>query len=243
MKLSVIIPMYNESSIVCDTIRTLDGYLSTVYPREEYELVFVSDGSKDDCAEKAKGLCNEIPSLRVEGYPQNHGKGHAVRWGMVRAKGDIRLFTDCDLAYGVEIIPEFVRRFEESENDIMIGSRNLDKSGHESYTLLRLIMSKVYFKLICLVTGFKHSDSQCGIKGFTNRAAKEVFSRVTLERFSFDLEALMLCDKLGYKVAEEAAVIINHRESKVDPIKDAMRMLCDIRTIKQNFKNNVYDTK
>ncbi len=236
MKLSVIIPMYNESSIVCDTIRTLDGYLSTVYPREEYELVFVSDGSKDDCAEKAKGLCNEIPSLRVEGYPQNHGKGHAVRWGMVRAKGDIRLFTDCDLAYGVEIIPEFVRRFEESENDIMIGSRNLDKSGHESYTLLRLIMSKVYFKLICLVTGFKHSDSQCGIKCFSGEAAEAIFSRCIIDGFAFDLEALMRADKMGYKVGEVPVKIINHRESKVHVVRDTIRMLKDVKRIKKAMK-------
>ncbi|MBQ4575321.1 MAG: glycosyltransferase [Clostridia bacterium] len=236
MKLSVIIPMYNESSIVCDTIRTLDGYLSTVYPQEEYELVFVSDGSKDDCAEKAKGLCNEIPSLRVEGYPQNHGKGHAVRWGMVRAKGDIRLFTDCDLAYGVEIIPEFVRRFEESENDIMIGSRNLDKSGHESYTLLRLIMSKVYFKLICLVTGFKHSDSQCGIKCFSGEAAEAIFSRCIIDGFAFDLEALMRADKMGYKVGEVPVKIINHRESKVHVVRDTIRMLKDVKRIKKAMK-------
>ena len=236
MKLSVIIPMYNESSIVCDTIRTLDGYLSTVYPQEEYELIFVSDGSKDDCAEKAKGLCNEIPSLRVEGYPQNHGKGHAVRWGMVRAKGDIRLFTDCDLAYGVEIIPEFVRRFEESENDIMIGSRNLDKSGHESYTLLRLIMSKVYFKLICLVTGFKHSDSQCGIKCFSGEAAEAIFSRCIIDGFAFDLEALMRADKMGYKVGEVPVKIINHRESKVHVVRDTIRMLKDVKRIKKAMK-------
>ncbi|MBO5275092.1 MAG: glycosyltransferase [Clostridia bacterium] len=236
MKLSVIIPMYNESSIVCDTIRTLDGYLSTVYPQEEYELIFVSDGSKDDCAEKAKGLCNEIPSLRVEGYPQNHGKGHAVRWGMVRAKGDIRLFTDCDLAYGVEIIPEFVRRFEESENDIMIGSRNLDKRGHESYTLLRMIMSKIYFKLICFVTGFKHSDSQCGIKCFSGEAAEAIFSRCIIDGFAFDLEALMRADKMGYKVGEVPVKIINHRESKVHVVRDTIRMLKDVKRIKKAMK-------
>ncbi len=236
MKLSVIIPMYNEASIVCDTVRTLDGYLSSVYQQGEYELVFVSDGSKDDCAEKAEQLRCEIPSLRVEGYTENHGKGYAVRWGMLRSKGDIRLFTDCDLAYGVEIIPEFVRRFEQTGKDIMIGSRNLDKSGHERYTLLRLIMSKVYFKLICLVTGFKHSDSQCGIKCFSAEAAEAIFSRCIIDGFAFDLEALMRAEKMGFSVGEVPVKIINHRESKVHVVRDTIRMLKDVRRIKKAMK-------
>lgn len=237
MKLSIIIPMYNEASIVCDTIHTLDHYLQTVYSQDEYELIFVNDGSRDECAEKAKTLCNKIPSLRVEGYPDNHGKGYAVRYGMLNAKGDIRLFTDCDLAYGVEIIPEFVRRLEETGNDIIIGSRNLSKSGHESYTILRRIMSKVYCKLIRIAAGFQHSDSQCGIKCFSDKAAETIFSHCIIDGFAFDLEAMMRADRLGYKVGEIPVKIINHRESKVHVIRDTLRMLKDVHRIKKVLKS------
>lgn len=233
MKLSVIIPMYNESAIVVDTVKTLNETLMRDFGEGEYEMIFVSDGSKDDCREKAEAISADYPALVVLGYTDNRGKGYAVRTGMLAAKGDFVLFTDCDLAYGTDIVTTFYRAFAEGDRDIYIGSRTLDKSGYEGYTLLRKLMSRAYIGYLNLVAGFDHSDSQCGIKGFSQRAAKEIFALCEVDRFAFDLEALLFAKDLGFSVGEIAVKIINHRESTIRPLHDAMEMTKQVRRIKK----------
>lgn len=236
MKLSVVIPMYNESEIVEDTARTLDLTMKRYFADGEYELIFVSDGSTDDCFEKARKLGSEIPSLRTLGYMPNRGKGCAVRTGMLEAKGDFVLFTDCDLAYGADVIDVFYQRFVETGCDLVIGSRAAKGGGYDGYTFLRKLMSKVYLRIICIYAGFKLSDSQCGIKGFSREAAEKVFGICQSNGFEFDLEALMIAQSFDLKIEEIPVRIINHRESKVSPIRDSVRMLRQLRKIKKREK-------
>ena len=236
MKISVVIPMYNESSIVADTIRTLDEAMKRNFGENEYELIFVSDGSTDDTLDIASGMKSEIPALHVIGYMPNHGKGCAVRTGMLEAAGDFVLFTDCDLAYGAEIISEFYKRFSETGCDAVIGSRAAAGGGYDGYTFLRKIMSKIYLKIVCVYAGFKLSDSQCGIKGFSNVASKNIFGICKSDGFEFDLEALMIAQSFDYKIEEIPVKIINHRESKVNPVRDSLKMLKQLRVIKKREK-------
>ena len=236
MKLSVIIPMYNEEKIVEEAITALDAQLLKDFGEGEYEMIFVSDGSRDTCQEKAEAMMDAHPALRVIGYQPNHGKGYAVRTGMLAAEGDFVLFTDCDLAYGTEVIAKFEKAFREEKKDIYIGSRTLDKSGYEGYTLKRKLMSKTYIKYLNIVAGFDHSDSQCGIKGFSQKAAKEVFAECECDRWAFDLEALLIAKDKGFSVGEIAVKIINHRESNISPIHDAIEMTKEVRRIKKRRK-------
>ena len=234
MRLSVVIPMYNESLIVADTIRTLDGAMAQSVGGGNYELIFVSDGSKDDCAQIARSMTEAHPALKVLEYMPNRGKGCAVRTGILAAEGDFVLFTDCDLAYGTELIGKFLERFEQGGADVIIGSRTL--GGYDGYPFLRKLMSKTYLKVISVAAGFRHSDSQAGIKGFSQTAAKAIFGECEENGFAFDLEALMEADRQGYTVAELPAVIVNHRESTVNPIRDALRMLKQVSAIKKRQK-------
>ena len=243
MKISVIIPMYNESAIVADTVKTLNETLLRDFGMGEYEMIFVSDGSKDDCFEKANALSVEYPALTVLGYSENRGKGYAVRTGVMAARGDFVLYTDCDLAYGTDIITTFYRAFVEGKHDIYIGSRTLDKSGYEGYTFLRKLMSKTYIGYLNLVAGFRHSDSQCGIKGFSQKAAKEIFSLCEVDRFAFDLEALLFAEDFGYSVGEIAVKIINHRESTIRPVHDALEMTKQVRMIKKRRRKMKKENK
>ena len=236
MKLSVFIPMYNEELIVEDTVRTLDATLCRDFGEGEYEMIFVSDGSKDTCQAKAEAMKAEFPALSVLGYTPNRGKGYAVRTGMMAAKGDFVLFTDCDLAYGTDVITRFYQAFAEGDKDIYIGSRTLDKSGYEGYTFTRKLMSKIYIKYLNLVAGFDHSDSQCGIKGFSQKGAKAIFAECECDRFAFDLEALLYAKDMGFTVGEIAVKIINHRESTVRPIHDAIEMTKQVNKIKKRRK-------
>ena len=235
MKLSVVIPMYNESKIIEATARELSAYMESVF--DDYEILFCDDGSKDGCGELVSAL--ELPNVRVVSYGQNRGKGCAVRHGMLEAKGDVRIFTDADLAYGTEVIKRaYDTMCENGGTDMLIGSRNIGNDGYEGYTLLRKIMSKTYIKVLCITGGFKLSDSQCGIKAFRGETAEDIFSKCKVDGFAFDFEVILYATKLGKKIGEMPVKIINHRESSVRPIKDTLKMLGDLRKIKKDVKNS-----
>ena len=235
MKISLIIPMYNEISIVCEAAKTFSGYMAENF--EDWELIFVDDGSSDGCGE---AFAQQFLSERVKliSYKPNRGKGYAVRQGMLAAEGDIIVFTDCDNAYGTDVIAEIYKRFSESDADIIIGSRNMDKSGYEGYTFIRRLASKTYIKFINVIAGFgkyRLSDSQCGFKGFRRDAAKKIFANCEIDRFAFDLEAIMIGGKCGCKFGQMPVKIINHRESKVNVVKDAFRMMRDVAKMKKRI--------
>ncbi len=233
MKISLCIPMYNESSIIADTARTLCDYMSAHF--EDYEILFSNDGSKDGCDAIVREL--SLPNVRVVGYEQNRGKGCAVRTAMLEADGDILLFTDSDLAYGTDVIKTAVDRFAaEPDADLVIGSRNLSADGYEGYTPLRKLASKTYIKVLSIVGGFKLSDSQCGFKAFRRDAAKRIFPLCETDGFAFDFEILLFASRFGMAVREMPVKIINHRESKVNVLRDSIRMFKELIRIRRRVR-------
>ena len=233
MKFSLCIPMYNESSIIEDTARQLSAYMQANF--DDYEIIFSNDGSKDGCDKLVESL--HLPHVKVVGYEQNRGKGCAVRTAMLAAEGDVRMFTDADLAYGTDVIKKVADAFEANPDaDLVIGSRNLDKSGYEGYTLLRKIMSKVYIKVLCIAGGFKLSDSQCGCKAFRAEATERIFSRCEVNSFAFDFEAILWAVKMKMKIVEIPVRVINHGESKVRIIRDTLKMLKDLSKMKKRIR-------
>ena len=233
MKFSLCIPMYNETSIIEATARTLSDYMQANF--DDYEIIFSDDGSRDGSAELVRSL--GLPNVRVVGYEQNRGKGCAVRTGILAATGDIVMFTDADLAYGTDVIFEVADIFAKGSTDVVIGSRNIHPDGYEGYTFIRKLASKTYIKILCIAGGLKLSDSQTGCKAFSSKAAKDIFSRCETDGFAFDFEVILWAQKLGYRFTEMPVKIINHRESKVRVFRDAFRMLRDLRKIKKRIKN------
>jgi dolichyl-phosphate beta-glucosyltransferase len=102
---------------------------------------------------------------------------------------------------------------------------------------MRKIASKLYITVLCVLGGFKLSDSQCGCKAFRNHAAKKIFSNATVDRFAFDFEALLIANKIGYRIAEYPVKVINHGDSKVNVLKDSLKMLSDLYKMKVRIKN------
>lgn len=237
MKISLIIPMYNESSIIDDALATFGGYMKEHF--EDWELIFVDDGSADGCGNAVLAAHEADERIKLISYQPNRGKGYAVRQGMLAASGDISVFTDCDNAYGTEVIGKIYDMFGQSDADIIVGSRNMDKTGYEGYTFIRKLASKTYIKVINLVAGFHKyglTDSQCGFKGFRTAASKQVFANCEVDRFAFDLEMIMIAGKCGFKFDQMPVKIINHRESKVNVLKDSFKMLSDVRKMKKRIK-------
>ncbi|MBE6632221.1 MAG: glycosyltransferase [Ruminococcaceae bacterium] len=231
--ISVVIPAYNEEKIIAQTAKTLEDTLRRDFG-EDFELILVSDGSTDRTAEIIESLVSD--RIRSCGYEKNRGKGGAVKEGILNSLGDIVLYTDCDLAYGADIIKTFAESFTDPSVDASIGSRRLDPEGYKEYTFLRKLMSGTYLMILKLFAGFSYSDSQCGIKAFRGEYARKIFTTLETPGFAFDLEALLLADKMKLKIKEIPVKIINHRESKVSPVRDTLRMLRDLRKIKKRLK-------
>lgn len=234
MQISVIIPMYNENKIIADTARQLSEYMAETF--ESYEILFSDDGSADGCGDTVDAL--GLPFVRVIRYKENQGKGAAVRRGMLEAQGDLVLFTDADLAYGVEVIGAIWNHdhSDTTEGKVILGSRAIHPDGYSGYTPLRRLMSKVYVAVLGLVGGFRLSDSQCGCKAFSQKAAKEIFRRCEVNGFSFDFEAILWAEKLGFPIAEFPVRIVNHRESKIHVLRDSVRMLRSVRKIRNRVR-------
>ena len=231
-KITLIIPMYNESRIIADTAKTVSEYMRNNF--ELYEIIFSDDGSKDGSADIVTKL--NLPCVRVLSYEKNHGKGCAVRTGMLASTGDIVMFTDADLAYGTDVIKRAYDILKDSDASMLIGSRNLSKDGYEGYTRLRKLMSKAYIKVLCMAGGFKLSDSQCGCKAYKGDAVKKIFKRCKVDGFAFDFESILWAQQFGYRIVEMPVKIVNHRESTVNVVKDSFKMLRDLRKMKKRIK-------
>ncbi len=238
--ISVCIPMYNEAAICADTARTLWRAMESF--REKYgwtyEVIFSDDGSRDGCGDIVRKIAEDehLDGVRVVGYAENRGKGAAVREAVLASRGEIVLYTDCDLAYGTDVIADAAGRYTDGI-DAVIGSRNLTEDGYEGYTPLRKLASKMYIKVLCLAAGFRLSDSQCGCKSFRGEMARKIFAKCETNGFAFDFEVLLLAGKLRANIAEMPVKIINHRESTVHVVRDSVKMLRDLSKIKKRVKS------
>lgn len=244
MKISLCIPMYNEAKISADTARTLWEAMAENRRLHgwDFEILFADDGSLDDCADRVRAVAADGKGeIRVVGYERNRGKGSAVREAVLASTGDIVIYTDCDLAYGTDVIARAILRYT-PDVDGVIGSRRLNGGGYEGYTPLRKIASVVYFGVLKTVGGFHLSDSQCGFKSFRGDLARRIFAKCETDGFAFDFEVLLLAEKLGMHIEEMPVTIINHRASTVHVVRDSVRMMRDLLRIKKRVRRVTFDS-
>ena len=231
---SVIIPAYNEELIIKDTINQLLSFLAGSF--SQYELIIADDGSTDGTRAAVESMGSD--RLRCVWHFPNKGKGCAVREGVLAAKGRVVVYTDADLAYGTAVIADLVRLLEEKGTDLAIGSRKLHPQGYADYPPLRLLASRCFSLVTSIFAGFSY-DTQCGLKAFTAGAAGEVFSRCETDGFAFDFELMMLAQRMGFSVAQLPVSIVNHRQSKVNVLRDSIRMLRDLMKIRHSVNKRL----
>lgn len=242
MKISLCIPVYNEEKILNDTIAEVSRFMDEAFG-DDYEVIYVSDGSRDRSPEILNAAAEASGGrIRAICYEPNRGKGCAVRTGLLAAEGEIVIFTDCDLAYGCEIIRDFYDKMAGDDSiGMLIGSRALHPEGYEGYTATRKIVSKTYVKLLSVWGGLRLTDSQSGIKAFRRAVARAVFSRCEIDRFAFDFEAILIADALGVGIGEYPVKIVNHRASTVRIFHDSVEMLRAISRMKKRIKGMKLD--
>lgn len=234
MKLSIVIPAYNEEKRVSKTLNSISAYL--IKQNYDYEIVVVNDGSKDNTAQVVRDLESKIPSLRLIDNKQNQGKGAVVTQGMLDAKGEYKLFTDADNSTSVDQIEKMWPWFEQGF-DLVIGSRDVKGAVLDPpQKLIRKVILGDSFKLIRkLILGlWSIQDTQCGFKGFSARAAEDIFSKVKTKGFNFDVESLVLAKRLGYKIKEVPIRWVNDLESKVK-IKHIFKMFSDMLKLRKDL--------
>ncbi len=237
--LSVVIPAYNEERNITTTIAVLGEYLRQSC--EPHEIIVADDGSTDRTPElvAAASLAEPVQLLRSE---KNQGKGHAVRRGMLAARGEYVFFMDADLSYPVENITTMLQDLRRNGCDVVIGSRALPESHIDVRPpLRRYVAGRVYSFLVRLLLMKGIPDTQCGLKGFSREAAHDLFSRLTLNRFAFDVELLFLAHKKGYRLKMVPVRLRFVREtSKVRLVSDSLRMFLDLVRIRLNDIRGVY---
>ncbi len=244
MYLSIIIPAYNEERRLPKTLAEIDEYLrGQTY---DYEILVVNDGSKDKTAEVVKSLIPDVKHLRLIDNKENNGKGYVVRQGMLEAKGEYRVFTDADNSTSIDHLEKMWPEFEKGA-DVVIGTRDPRdaKGACQAFpqSWLRRRLGDIYNILVQIICGLWGIwDTQCGFKGFSKKAAEDIFPRCKIDRFSFDSEILVIAKKLGYKIKEIPVYWINDPESKVK-FKSMVKMGIDLLKIRWNLIRRVYDKK
>ena len=224
--LSVIIPCFNEAGkIEADIRASLDYFGAQPY---SFELVLVDDGSSDGTPailEQAKACSTHVQSVC---YRPNRGKGCAVRTGMLRARGQVRLFADAGLCVPFSEIGKGLALLEAGA-DVAIGSRKLAGSQVvEQQAGYRRMGSALFGALVRNWMGLRYSDTQCGFKLFTATAAQRLFSAARINGFMFDAETLLNARKFGLTVREFPVEWRADPDSRYKPLAGSFRNLMEL---------------
>jgi dolichyl-phosphate beta-glucosyltransferase len=235
--LSVVIPSYNEEKRLPRTLKAVLEYLN----RQDYdwEVAVVDDGSKDKTAEVVKEVAVHEPRVKLLQYGENRGKGYAVRYGMTNVSGEYRLFMDADNSTTVDHFDQF-RPYFDMGFEAVIGSRDVKGANiakHQPWWKEKLGDLGNLWIQFWAVPGIK--DTQAGFKVFTAKAADDVFSKLTIDRWGFDVEALAVAKRLGYKIAERPIKWVNDEASKVS-MGAYLQVLQEVVQVRINMIKGVY---
>ena len=234
---SIIVPAYNEELRIKKTLESINNYF--LDKRITRQIIVVDDGSCDNTAEAVAALKKEINGLTLISYQTNYGKGYAVKKGVEQSHGALILFTDADNSTPIEEFDKFHPLL--LDNQVVIGSRYISGSNIVvTQPKYRTCLGRVGNKLIQFFLLDGVNDTQCGFKAFQHDAAKQIFNRMKVNRFGFDMEILSIARLLNFTISEVPVSWYNSPESRIRPIKDAFRTFTELIYIKLNLWGGRY---
>jgi dolichyl-phosphate beta-glucosyltransferase len=241
VELSVVIPAYNEAERIGPTLEAISAHLQAC--GMAFEIIVVSDGSTDSTERIVNNHVQNDSRVRLLYYSPNQGKGRAVRVGMQDARANDVLLSDADLATPIEDLEKLQRKALENGCDVVVGSRALRDSvviGWRPW--YRELSGKVFNRIVRLLAVPGIYDTQCGFKYFKDGAAAKIFSRARLDGFGFDVEALFLARKFGYRIGETGVRWKNSPATKVSVFRHTLPMLCEVIKVRINDWKKRYES-
>ena len=235
MKLSIVIPCYNEAKDITSNVNKVKDYLND--KKIDHELILVNDGSKDN----TKEVIEAIPGVVALSYDKNRGKGGAVKYGIEHATGDYTLFMDADLSTDISAIEKVI---ELAPNyDLVIGSRHAEGSViKKKQPFLRVFIGRCCRLLVKMLFHTKFKDTQCGFKAMRTDVAKQIVEKQLINDFAFDVEYLYIAKLNDLSIYELGITWSDDRGSTVSPIKSSLRFFKDIAKIR-SYKKKYFFTK
>ncbi len=204
-KISIIMPAYNEASRIAANVeeaaKTFNEFGCS------WELIVIDDGSTDNTFEIAQGLIGKYPQqLIVKKNPYNMGKGRAIKKALHYLSGDYVVFLDADMDLHPVQIQTLFDIMHLDNSDVVIGSK-LHPNSVVNYPLGRRIISFIYYLFIRILFNLPCHDTQTGLKLFKIEVIRDVFPRILVKQFAFDLEVLVNAHHLGFKIAEAPIIL------------------------------------
>jgi glycosyltransferase involved in cell wall biosynthesis len=234
--LSIVIPAFNEAARIGRTLDELRAHLAEV--PFGWEVRVVDDGSTDETRAIVTRAAAVEPRIVLQAEP-HRGKGGAVRAGMLASSKDLRFLCDADLSMPLHELSRFLELVPD-RCDIAIGSREGTGSRRVGEPPYRHLMGRGFNYLVRAMLGLNLADTQCGFKLFSAKAAEAIFRLVTIEGWAFDIEALFLAGRQGFTVRDLPIEWHYREESRVSPVRDAIRMARDVLKIRLNAAKGRY---
>jgi glycosyltransferase involved in cell wall biosynthesis len=235
--LSVVVPAYNEEARLRPTLDAIRAHLGADPGRwGEWELIVVDDGSTDGTVAIAEAAAAAEPRVRLVRSPGNHGKGHALRLGVLASYGRRVLLTDADLATPIEELDQLDKQLGEQLTDDGLGAAIGSRAHPDAHIevrqwALREWLGRLGNRLIQAVAVDGIEDTQCGFKLFDGDQARAAFTESRLDGWGIDVEILRFFRRSGWPVTEVPVRWSHQPGSKVRPL-DYGRVLLELVVLK-----------
>lgn len=235
MDLSVVMPAYNEGEHIYNNLLETDRIISGFC--DSFEIVCVDDGSRDNTKTEIERAAKECSRIRMISYTPNGGKGHAIKTGVLAAKGDRIGFLDSDLDLSPDHFKDFLSHMDQEKADVVIGSK-MHKESQLEYPFIRKFVSFGYYVMLRVLFHLKVHDTQTGVKVYRGDLLKEIVPDVITKGFAYDIELLAVANEMGAKIIERPIRLVFTREGGFARIrfKDIWLVFKDTFKIKKKVR-------
>lgn len=236
---SIVIPIFRDRHKIGSTLDALADF----FERERLtgEIIIVNDGGNDGGAEIVLQKQRRTPSISFISRSANRGKGFTVREGLRRARGRIIFFTDADLPYGTAPIRQMFDLLSAGGADVALANRDLEARQDEQPAWPRLLTHALYSKFVRTLIPIPFTDTLAGLKGMNRKTLDDILPKLTIDRFSFDVELLLIAHKRGYKIKQLPVSLKNVGPSNLKIRRDAPEMIREIIQIWRQLRRGQYD--